>query len=157
MLHRLAEFIPWNWFLGSINVYKYGLRLNFHLLLFLFLSGEGIEKTFPVFHMFLFFLSFAGVQNFSRFVSQIVPIFFFLSNAALPCVRFPFSCPRWVNRNSPGCTSIGVLLSISYQRYKLFSRMHFHEFLFSYVKIWFNYSLIICQIIIWNCPVCRRK
>jgi hypothetical protein len=24
-LHRLAEFIPWNRFLGSINVYKYGL------------------------------------------------------------------------------------------------------------------------------------
>ena len=26
-LHRLAEFIPWNRFLGSINVYKYGLRI----------------------------------------------------------------------------------------------------------------------------------
>jgi hypothetical protein len=24
-LHRLAEFIPWNRFLGSINVLKYGL------------------------------------------------------------------------------------------------------------------------------------
>ena len=24
-LHRLAEFIPWNRFLGSLNVYKYGL------------------------------------------------------------------------------------------------------------------------------------
>jgi hypothetical protein len=24
-LHRLAEFIPWNRFLGSINVQKYGL------------------------------------------------------------------------------------------------------------------------------------
>jgi hypothetical protein len=27
-LHRLAEFIPWNRFLGSINVYKYGLRTS---------------------------------------------------------------------------------------------------------------------------------
>ena len=27
-LHRLAEFIPWNRFLGSLNVYKYGLRLH---------------------------------------------------------------------------------------------------------------------------------
>jgi hypothetical protein len=25
-LHRLAEFIPWNRFQGSINVYKYGLE-----------------------------------------------------------------------------------------------------------------------------------
>ncbi len=25
-LHRLVEFIPWNRFLGSINVLKYGLR-----------------------------------------------------------------------------------------------------------------------------------
>jgi hypothetical protein len=28
-LHRLAESIPWNRFLGSINVYKYGLRLHY--------------------------------------------------------------------------------------------------------------------------------
>jgi hypothetical protein len=28
MLNRLAEFIPWNRFLGSINVKKYGLRLH---------------------------------------------------------------------------------------------------------------------------------
>ncbi len=27
-LHRLAEFIPWSQFLGSINVYKYGLRIT---------------------------------------------------------------------------------------------------------------------------------
>jgi hypothetical protein len=26
-LHRLAEFIPWNRFLGSINVSKYGLLI----------------------------------------------------------------------------------------------------------------------------------
>jgi hypothetical protein len=26
-LHRLAEFIPWNRFLGSMNVWKYGLRI----------------------------------------------------------------------------------------------------------------------------------
>ncbi len=28
-LHRLAEFIPWNRFLGSINVWKYRLRNRF--------------------------------------------------------------------------------------------------------------------------------
>ncbi len=27
-LHRLAEFIPWNRFLGSVNIQKYGLRLS---------------------------------------------------------------------------------------------------------------------------------
>jgi hypothetical protein len=26
-LHRLADLIPWNLFLGSLNVYKFGLRL----------------------------------------------------------------------------------------------------------------------------------
>ncbi len=27
-LHRLSEFIPWNWFLRSLNIYKYRLRLH---------------------------------------------------------------------------------------------------------------------------------
>jgi hypothetical protein len=27
-LHRLAESIPWNRFLGSMNVYKYGLSIQ---------------------------------------------------------------------------------------------------------------------------------
>ncbi len=27
-LHLLAELVPWNRFLGSLNVYKYGLRLH---------------------------------------------------------------------------------------------------------------------------------
>jgi len=27
-IHRLAELIPWNRFLGSLNVYKFGLRLH---------------------------------------------------------------------------------------------------------------------------------
>jgi hypothetical protein len=30
-LHRLAEFIPWNRFLGSINVQKYGLSRSLYL------------------------------------------------------------------------------------------------------------------------------
>jgi hypothetical protein len=25
-LHRLAELVPWNRFLGSLNIYKFGLR-----------------------------------------------------------------------------------------------------------------------------------
>jgi hypothetical protein len=29
-LHRLAKFIPWNRFLGSINVLKYGLCILIH-------------------------------------------------------------------------------------------------------------------------------
>ncbi len=44
-LHRLAESIPWNLFLGSLNVYKYGLW------------GCGIQHTWPTdshfTHMFL--------------------------------------------------------------------------------------------------------
>ena len=27
-LHRLAESIPWNWFLGSLNVYKFGEKIE---------------------------------------------------------------------------------------------------------------------------------
>ncbi len=28
-LHRLAEYIPWDWFWGSFEVYKFGLRIIF--------------------------------------------------------------------------------------------------------------------------------
>jgi hypothetical protein len=37
-LHRLAESIPWHRFLGSINVYKYGLRLHY--------GSETVAKRF---------------------------------------------------------------------------------------------------------------
>jgi hypothetical protein len=32
-LHRLAESIPWNRFLGSLNVYKFGLCYSFTMSL----------------------------------------------------------------------------------------------------------------------------
>jgi hypothetical protein len=45
-LHRLAEFIPWNRFLGSINVSKYGLRSHTlpSLPLGLVLGINGVEN-----------------------------------------------------------------------------------------------------------------
>jgi hypothetical protein len=37
---RLAESIPWNRFLGSLNVYKFGVRAQHFLARF---AGEGME------------------------------------------------------------------------------------------------------------------
>ncbi len=43
-LHRLAEPIPWNRFLGSFNVYKYGLWRAGRATLFLLGSPIGCSK-----------------------------------------------------------------------------------------------------------------
>ncbi len=45
-LHRLAEFIPWNRFLGSINVNKYGLRLPVLLYCFFIVKAIAVTAVF---------------------------------------------------------------------------------------------------------------
>jgi hypothetical protein len=49
-LHRLAEFIPWNRFLGSINVRKFGLSI--HSLSEQSIHFQGSPFTFRVIHSF---------------------------------------------------------------------------------------------------------
>jgi hypothetical protein len=51
-LHRLAESIPWNRFLGSLNINKFGLRLwvrNFKDdLTILFSSHRLLPRSYPI-------------------------------------------------------------------------------------------------------------
>jgi hypothetical protein len=44
-LHWIAELVPWNRFLGSLNVYKYGLRLG------TLASGIGSLELIPRLHI----------------------------------------------------------------------------------------------------------
>jgi hypothetical protein len=48
-LHRLAELMPWNRFLGSINVYKYGLSRPeiAYLILFILSFLHPLSPTVP--------------------------------------------------------------------------------------------------------------
>ncbi len=46
-LHRLAELVPWNRFLGSINV-KYGLRTIVHSFLYRVIYKTEVQRSCTV-------------------------------------------------------------------------------------------------------------
>jgi hypothetical protein len=50
-LHRLAEAIPWNRFLGTLNFYKYGLSTLFHVSV---VEREGMSGVCSIVYFVLY-------------------------------------------------------------------------------------------------------
>ncbi len=90
--HRLAESIPWNRFLGSLNFYKFGLCLLLYSIRCLFFLPYGRSKKSLLRGVWCT-LSVRVVQNFYIFTSTV------------PLLDYSCTQPKSTLADEPGCVS----------------------------------------------------